>query len=78
MPEDIVGNAIKHIMDPKNHPILVHCRQGKHRTGTVVGCFRKVQNWPLADIIREYQQFAQGKPRPFDKHYIEQFSTEDL
>jgi len=78
MPLDIVGNAVKRLMDPKNQPILVHCRQGKHRTGTVVGCLRKVQKWHLDEILREYHHFAGDKPRAFDKQYIEHFSVEDL
>ena len=28
--------------DSKNHPMLVHCNKGKHRTGCLIGCFRKV------------------------------------
>lgn len=29
--------------DARNHPLLIHCNKGKHRTGCLVGCFRKVR-----------------------------------
>ena len=64
------------MMDPTNHPILIHCRQGKHRTGTVIGCFRKLQNWSLEEIHEEYSRYAHPKPRIFDRHYIESFNVE--
>ena len=37
---------------------LIHCNQGKHRTGCLVGCLRKVQRWSLVAIFGEYRRFA--------------------
>ena len=73
MPEEVVVNALRCISNPENHPVLVHCRQGKHRTGTVVGCLRKLQNWPLQRILSEYLHFANDKPRIHDQNYIATF-----
>lgn len=31
------------MIDSSNHPVLIHCRSGKHRTGALVGCLRMVR-----------------------------------
>ena len=31
---------------------------GRHRTGVVVGCFRKLQHWALSAIFGEYRRYA--------------------
>jgi len=78
MGEEIVINALKCITNKEYHPILVHCRQGKHRTGTIVGCLRKTQNWPLSNILSEYIYFANDKPRIYDQDYIASFDQTKL
>ncbi|VAI16698.1 unnamed protein product [Triticum turgidum subsp. durum] len=42
IPEDRIREALKVILDTRNHPVLIHCKRGKHRTGCVVGCLRKL------------------------------------
>jgi protein tyrosine/serine phosphatase len=37
--------ALSALLDVRTHPILIHCNKGKHRTGCLVGCLRKVQCW---------------------------------
>lgn len=37
--------ALSRLLDVRTHPILIHCNKGKHRTGCLVGCLRKVQCW---------------------------------
>jgi len=40
--------------DPANHPVLVHCFAGIHRTGGYVAMYRmKLQQWPVEDALRE-------------------------
>ena len=34
-------------LDRRRHPVLVHCNKGRHRTGCLVGCIRKIQVRPL-------------------------------
>ena len=36
---------------------------GRHRTGTVVGCYRKLQRWALSSILEEYRRYAGMKVR---------------
>ncbi|KAL0874293.1 hypothetical protein Bca101_023998 [Brassica carinata] len=61
--------------DVRNHPILIHCKQGKHRTGCLVGCLRKVQNWCLSSVLEEYQKCAGLKWRQRDLRFIEEFDV---
>mmetsp|Transcript_25390 Transcript_25390/g.32293 ORF Transcript_25390/g.32293 Transcript_25390/m.32293 type:complete len:199 (-) Transcript_25390:7-603(-) len=73
IPEDRVCAAIRALLDPQNHPILIHCNKGKHRTGCIVGGLRKLQNWSLASIFCEYRRFAGAKVRILDQQFIELF-----
>lgn len=66
-------DALRFITDARNHPIYIHCNKGTHRTGTVVGCLRKLQDWCLTSIFEEYRCFAGAKARQIDEQYIELF-----
>jgi len=49
---DIVDN-------PANRPILVHCSQGRHRTGYLCGLYRiERQGWTLPQAVEEMQSFC--------------------
>ncbi|CAN0408008.1 unnamed protein product [Ectocarpus sp. 12 AP-2014] len=63
--------------DASNHPMLVHCNKGKHRTGCFIGCFRRTQGWAVSSIFEEYSHFASPKARLVDQRYIELFEPED-
>ncbi|XP_041991536.1 tyrosine-protein phosphatase DSP1-like [Salvia splendens] len=73
IPEDVIVCALRVLLDERNHPLLIHCKRGKHRTGCLVGCLRKWQNWCLASIFDEYQRFAADKARVTDQRFIELF-----
>jgi Tyrosine phosphatase family len=49
------------------------CKQ--HRTGTLVGCFRKLRYWCLTSIFEEYHRHAAGKSRMTDQRFIETFDV---
>lgn len=68
---ELVHQALAYITDTRNHPIYIHCNKGKHRTGTVIGCVRKLQMWTLTSIFEEYRRFAGIKARAIDQQYIE-------
>ncbi|KAI5409267.1 Tyrosine-protein phosphatase dsp5 [Lathyrus oleraceus] len=70
--------ALKILLDVRNHPVLIHCKRGKHRTGCVVGCFRKMQNWCLSSVFEEYQRYAGAKSRTADLTFIEMFDIINL
>ncbi|GLT94058.1 hypothetical protein SLE2022_118200 [Rubroshorea leprosula] len=67
IPEDTIREALKLVLDARNHPILIHCKRGKHRTGCIVGCLRKLQKWCLSSVFDEYQRFAAAKARVSDQ-----------
>ncbi|CAK7349043.1 unnamed protein product [Dovyalis caffra] len=75
MPEDTIREALKVVLDVKNHPVLIHCKRGKHRTGCLVGCLRKLQKWCLSSIFDEYQRFAAAKARVSDQRFMELFDV---
>ena len=68
-----ICRAVLYLMDSSNHPVYVHCNQGKHRTGCVIGCLRRIQGWPLEEIIEEYEIYAGEKSRPGDVALIQSF-----
>ncbi|KAH7860308.1 hypothetical protein Vadar_011933 [Vaccinium darrowii] len=78
IPEDTIREALKVVLDVKNHPILIHCKRGKHRTGCVVGCLRKLQRWCLSSVFDEYQRFAAAKARVSDQRFMEMFDVSSL
>ncbi|PKA60940.1 putative tyrosine-protein phosphatase [Apostasia shenzhenica] len=73
IPIDAIMGALRIVLDMRNHPVLIHCKRGKHRTGSLVGCFRKLQNWCSGSIVEEYIRFAGTKARINDLKFIETF-----
>ncbi|KAH1062267.1 hypothetical protein GLYMA_02G267900v4 [Glycine max] len=67
IPEDTIREALKVVLDVRNHPVIIHCKRGKHRTGCLVGCYRKLQKWCLSSVFDEYQRFAAAKARVSDQ-----------
>ncbi|KAK4770735.1 hypothetical protein SAY87_031267 [Trapa incisa] len=74
----IIDLLIMFFSDVRNHPVLIHCNRGKHRTGCLVGCFRKLQNWCLSSVFEEYHCFAGVKSRVTDLKFIESFEVASL
>ncbi|KAL3627434.1 Tyrosine-protein phosphatase dsp1 [Castilleja foliolosa] len=78
IPDDVIRSALEVLLDERNHPLLIHCKRGKHRTGCLVGCLRKWQNWCLASIFDEYQRFAAEKARVSDQRFLESFDVSGI
>ncbi|KAB2073593.1 hypothetical protein ES319_A07G093900v1 [Gossypium barbadense] len=78
IPQDTIREALKTLLDVRNHPVLIHCKRGKHRTGCLVGCLRKLQRWCLSSIFDEYQRFAAAKARVSDQRFMELFDISSL
>ena len=70
---DQVTQILETLLNTSHHPCLIHCNKGKHRTGCVVGCLRRLQRWSLAVIFNEYSRFADTKGRFLDLQFIELF-----
>lgn len=71
-----ITQALRHVMDRRNHPLLIHCRSGKHRTGCLVGVLRRVQHWPMDVALHEYSVYSSPKERQVDLEYIRIFPME--
>ena len=41
--QDELRDTMKDIMCEANRPLIIHCNKGKHRTGSIVGCIRKIR-----------------------------------
>jgi tyrosine-protein phosphatase SIW14 len=73
----VVSDALRVLLDVRNHPVLCHDEKGKHRAGVLIGCLRKIQSWSLASIFHEYALFTRGSVRLLDMQWIE-FFEEDV
>lgn len=56
--EKTIASALEHICNKDNYPLLVCCGMGRHRTGAVIGCLRRLQGWNLASVSDEYRRFS--------------------
>ncbi|KAN0059927.1 hypothetical protein ACQY0O_007900 [Thecaphora frezii] len=68
-----VTHALRSILDPSNHPMLLHCNKGKYRVGCIVGLIRRIQGWSHTSIFEEYARFAGSKIA--DVEWIEVFDV---
>lgn len=74
--EESIKQALEIIVDKRNYPLLICCGMGRHRTGTVVGCLRKLQGWNLASVSEEYRRFTGNRGgRIIVELLIEAFDT---
>eukprot|EP00735_Rhodelphis_limneticus_P006387 TRINITY_DN1878_c0_g1::TRINITY_DN1878_c0_g1_i1::g.14157::m.14157 TRINITY_DN1878_c0_g1::TRINITY_DN1878_c0_g1_i1::g.14157 ORF type:complete len:192 (+),score=-13.63,sp/Q1ZXG8/D1060_DICDI/75.16/2e-83,Y_phosphatase2/PF03162.8/1.9e-51,Y_phosphatase3/PF13350.1/6e+02,Y_phosphatase3/PF13350.1/0.00011,Y_phosphatase/PF00102.22/0.019,DSPc/PF00782.15/0.095 TRINITY_DN1878_c0_g1_i1:72-578(+) len=74
--EEAVLQALHFILDRRNYPLLIMCSLGRHRTGTVCGCLRKLQRWNLTSIFEEYRRYAGSIVRLLNEQFIELFDTD--
>jgi len=74
--EQLVIDALHYLLDRRSYPVLVMCNLGRHRTGTVIGCLRRLQNWSLSAIFDEFRRFTGAKSSPQHEQFIELFDTE--
>lgn len=65
--------ALRLLMDRTNHPMMIHCNKGKHRTGCTVACFRRICGLDMDTIREEYHTYAGKKARFLDEVFFENF-----
>lgn len=70
-----MSRALRLMMDRTNHPVLVHCNKGKHRTGCAVACFRRILGLDADQIRDEYHTYAGAKARFLDEVFIEGYDV---
>ena len=62
--EEMVVDGLHHLLEPGHYPLIVMCNLGRHRTGTMIGCMRKLQGWSLTSILEESARPPQRPGRP--------------
>jgi tyrosine-protein phosphatase SIW14 len=76
---DSICEALLVVLDATNYPLYIHCNRGRHRTGCVIACMRKVQGWPMEAIVAEYEAYSNPKTRDGDLEFIKNvFQPESL
>lgn len=74
--EHIALDSMRIVLDYTKYPVLIMCNLGRHRTGTVVGCLRRLQGWAISSILDEFRGFTRSIPSPMHEQFIELFDTE--
>lgn len=78
IPIATMRSILRLVLDTQNHPLLIHCNHGKHRTGCVVAIVRKISGWDLGNVLNEYKNYAEPKVRDCDVKYITGFESTDI
>lgn len=68
-----INRALNILLDRSNHPVLIHCNKGKHRTGCLVATLRRLQGTDIEAVRHEYHTYADPKARFWDEVFFEQF-----
>jgi len=75
MSRTAANQVLKLLITPALQPVLLHCRSGKHRTGAIIGCLRRLQGATAQQAAEEYQRYATPKQRAVDTVFIERFDA---
>ncbi|KAK4141175.1 tyrosine phosphatase family-domain-containing protein [Dichotomopilus funicola] len=75
---ETMKSILRVVLDRRNHPLLIHCNHGRHRTGCVIGVIRKVSGWSLNNVLTEYNAYAAPKARECDVKYLTNFETASM
>ena len=56
-----ISDALQVIINAENHPLYVHCLDGRHVVGTVIMALRKLQLWENGCSHHEYLRFVKER-----------------
>lgn len=73
-PEQRVAIILALLDDSNNWPVLIHCRRGKDRTGTIIACYRiEHDRWPNNRALAEAIDDGLNGVERGMKDYIRQY-----
>lgn len=77
--ENQVNSSLEILQDPKNYPILVHCKLGEDRTGLIIGLHRVyAEGWTPAEAYAEMLDKGFHKSLvPLDRYFKEVTGYDD-
>ncbi|CAK7265979.1 tyrosine-protein phosphatase siw14 [Sporothrix epigloea] len=78
IPLATMESILQVVLDRSNYPLLIHCNQGRHRTGCVVAVLRKIAGWNDMSMTDEYRAYAGHKVRECDIDYIQAFALSSI
>ncbi|KAL8681685.1 MAG: hypothetical protein Q9186_002202 [Xanthomendoza sp. 1 TL-2023] len=78
IPLENIANALDILRNPKQHPVLVHCNKGKHRTGCIIAAYRLLSHCSPGATISEYRKYAASKARILDEVFIRNFNVPSM
>lgn len=63
------------INDPQNQPVLIHCKRGADRTGTIIACYRIMHDgWTADAALKEAKSFGLGWWQISMKGFIKEYA----
>ena len=71
-----IDRFLEIMRDPKNHPVLIHCKAGLHRTGVLTAVYRmEYQRWTPQQAIAElrangFGEFVSDSANDYIMQYI--------
>lgn len=72
--KDQADRVLAILSDPTNQPVLVHCKQGKDRTGIMTALYRiHVQGWSERDALDEMTSLRDRPPSPDMLRFIRNY-----
>lgn len=73
---ELVADVLAQVFDPANHPLFLHCLDGRHNTGIVIMCLRKLQNWGLPAILNEFARYTKDSSFQYgEQQFVQAFSA---
>jgi len=56
-----MAKFLRIMRDPRNHPVLLHCQAGLHRTGVLTAVYRmELQGWTVSEAKHELRENGYG------------------
>ncbi|RKP37770.1 protein-tyrosine phosphatase, partial [Dimargaris cristalligena] len=53
-----IQRCLELLLDPRRHPLYLHCTDGTANTSLIIIALRRLQLWPLTAAIAEYLRFS--------------------